>query len=87
MIEFMKNDSKDRKKMLRVELYENIRTSVNKDGISIRGAANKFKVHPRVVRRALLNSMPPERNASSIRRPKLGQYELIVRKWLEEDRK
>ncbi|CAG4926485.1 unnamed protein product, partial [Acidithrix sp. C25] len=31
-------------------------------------------------RRALLNSMPPERNASSIRRPKLGQYELIVRK-------
>lgn len=82
----MKIDSKDRKKMLRVELYENIRTSVNKDGISIRGAANKFKVHPRVVRRALLNSMPPERNASSIRRPKLGQYELIVRKWLEEDR-
>ncbi len=86
IIEFMKNDSKDRKRMLRVELYENIRVAVNKEGFSIRGAANKFKVHRRVVRWALMNAMPPERSASSVSRPKLGQYELIVRKWLEDDR-
>ena len=33
-----------------------------------------------------MNAMAPERSPSSLMRPKLGQYELIVRKWLEDDR-
>ncbi|MDA8196927.1 MAG: hypothetical protein M0019_06965 [Actinomycetota bacterium] len=69
-----------------MELYENIRVAVNKEGFSIRGAANKFKVHRRVVRRALMNATPPERSRISVTRPKLSQCELIVRKWLEDDR-
>lgn len=81
----MQTNSKVRKKILRVELYENIRRSVNFEGLSIRGAAFQFKVHRREVRNALASAIPPERKVVPKRRPKLGQYEATVRKWLVED--
>ncbi len=81
----MQMNSKIRKKILRVELYENIRRGVNFEGLSIRGAASQFKVHRREVRNALASAIPPERKVAPKRRPKLGQYEATVRKWLAED--
>ncbi len=78
-------NSKIRKKIPRVEPYENIRRAVNFEGLSIRGAASKFKVHRREVRNALASSIPRERKVVPKRRPKLGQYEATVRKWLAVD--
>ena len=79
------NELKIRKKVLRVELYENIRREVNFEGLSIRGAATQFKVHRREIRNSLASAIPSERKVAPKRRPKLGQYEATVRKWLAEN--
>ena len=81
----MQMNSKIKKKILRVELYEDIRREVNFEGLSIRGAARQFKVHRREVRNALASAIPSERKVVPKRRPKLGQYEATVRKWLAEN--
>ena len=71
--------------MSRVELYEVIRREVKLEGRSIREAARKYNVHRRTVREALASAVPPERKATPIRRPKLGEYEETIRQWLSED--
>lgn len=81
----MKIVSRSQKRMLRVELYQNIREAVNKQGLSIRATASEFKVHRRDVRRALVSGIPPERKVAPKVRPKLGAYEATVRGWLEDD--
>ena len=68
-----------------MELYENIRREVNFEGLSIRGAAPQFKVHRREVRNSLASAIPPERKVVPKKRPKLGQHEATVRKWLAKD--
>ena len=58
---------------------------MNFEGPSIRGAARQFKVHRREVRNVLASAIPSERKVVPKRRPKLGQYEATIRKWLVED--
>ena len=58
---------------------------MNFEGLTIRGAARQFKVHRRKVRNSLASAIPSERKVAPKRRPKLGQYEATVRRWLAED--
>lgn len=78
------NPGKDRK-TLRVELFESIRTAVNREGLSIHKAAERFGVHRKTVRQALKSAVPPERKKAPVVRPKLGPYEQTVRAWLKAD--
>ncbi len=81
----MQMDSKIRKKILKVELYEKIRRGMNFEGLFIRGAAFQFKVHRRKVRNSLASTIPHELKVVPKRRPKLGQYGATARKRLAED--
>ena len=78
------NPGKDRK-TLRVELFESIRTAVNREGLSIHKAAERFGVHRKTVRQALRSAVPPERKRAPVVRPRLGPYEETVRAWLRAD--
>ena len=82
---FMQMNSKIRNQIPRVELYEDIRRGVNFKGLSIREAASQFKIHRREVRNALAFAISLEHKVVPKRRPKLGQHEATVRKWLAED--
>ncbi len=53
--------------------------------MSIRGLANKHKVHRRTVRAALADAVPPVRKPPARVAPVLGAYEDTIRGWLVED--
>ena len=79
------NEFKIRKKILKVELCEKIRRGMNFEGLFIRGAAPQFKVHRRKARNSLASTIPHELKVVPKGRPKPGQYEATVRKWLAKN--
>ena len=59
--------------MYRVELYAQVRRSVNVEGISEREAAQRFGLARETVRKMLRSAAPPGYQRSKpVRRPKLG---------------
>lgn len=73
--------------MSRVEQFENIRKDLNEEGMSIRGAADKHRVHRRKVRQARESAVPPERKVPERESPALGEFKPIIRGWLEADQR
>jgi hypothetical protein len=45
----------------KVELFEQIRKTREREGLSVRGMARRFKTHRRTVREALASPVPPPR--------------------------
>jgi len=58
-----------------------------RDGASIRELADGHGVHRRTVRAALADAVPPPRKVAVRVSPVSGQWEPIVRGWLDDDRK
>jgi transposase len=72
----------------RVELFEQIRRSKEREGLSIHGLAERFEVHRRTVRQALASATPPPRKTPEGRpAPKLGPYRAVIDGWLSADTK
>ena len=55
-----------------MQLYKRLRREYEHGLKTIRGVANKFKVHRRTVRAALKNAVPAKRKASPRDRPKMA---------------
>jgi transposase len=72
--------------MSRVELYERIRKDSRDEGLSIRGLAQKHRVHRRTVREALASAAPLERKSPERESPALGPWMMLIRAWLVADR-
>jgi transposase len=71
----------------RVELFEQIRRDHEREGLSIRALAERYRVHRRTVRQALESPLPPARKTPERRpAPALGEYRLLIDAWLEADR-
>ena len=68
-----------------MELFEHIRRDRRDEGVSIRGRADRHRVHRRTVRQALRSALPPPRKQASRAAPKLGPYVAIIREWLVAD--
>ena len=63
----------------RVELFERIRRDHDREGLSIRGLADRHGVHRRTVRQALGSALPPERKRPEGRpAPALGVYRELI---------
>ncbi len=71
--------------MSRVEQFEDIRKDLNEEGMSVRGVADKHRVHRRKVRQARESATPPERKVPERESPALGEFKPIIREWLEAD--
>jgi transposase len=72
-------------KRSKVELYEQIRKSSERDGLSIRALAEYFEVHRRTVRAALASPIPEPRKAVERPSPALGPWKAIINGWLAAD--
>ncbi len=72
-------------KRSKVELYEQIRKSHEREELSIRSLAEHFGVHRRTVREALASPIPPPRKASERPAPTLGPWKATIDKWLADD--
>jgi transposase len=71
----------------RVELFEQIRRDRDREGLSIRALAARYRVHRRTVRQALGSPLPPPRKRPEGRpAPALGEYRALIDEWLEADR-
>jgi transposase len=70
----------------RVELYEQIRKVHDREEVSIRELARRFRVHRRDVRRALESPLPPPRQAPLPRPSLLNEWKPTIDGWLEADR-
>ena len=71
----------------KVKLYEQIRRSYERDGLSVRELARRFHVHRRDVRLALASAVPPERKVPQDRpAPALDRWKPTIDGWLEADR-
>lgn len=70
----------------KVELYEYIRKAREREGLSIRGLADRFHVHRRDVRQALSSAVPPPRKP--VVRPALvlDRWTATIDGWLEADK-
>jgi transposase len=70
----------------RVELFESIRKTHEREGLSIHELSRRFKTHRRTVRQALVAAVPPPRRAAPLRvAPALGPWKPIIDDWLEAD--
>jgi transposase len=69
----------------RVEQFESIRRDARDEEMSIRGLADKHRVHRRTVRAALADAVPPVRKPPARVAPVLGPYEATIRGWLVAD--
>ena len=71
----------------KVELFEQIRREYEFGVGTIKGVAHKLGVHRRLVRQALANAEPPEREQSQRQRPVIGPLRAFINAILEADRK
>lgn len=70
----------------RVELFEQIRRDRDRDGLSKRALAAKYRVHRRTVTQALESAVPPPRKRPEGRpAPKLGEFVELIDGWLIAD--
>ncbi len=71
----------------RMEQFEQIRRDRDREGLSIRALAERYGVHRRAVRQALVSPLPPAKRSPLVRpAPKLGPYRPLIDAWLEADR-
>ncbi len=71
----------------KVELFEAIRREYQYGIGTIKGVAEKFGVHRRMVRQALQDALPPERKNPVRNRPILGPVQAFIDEILESDRR
>ena len=69
-----------------MKLYEQIRKSHERDGLSVRELARRFHVHRRDVRQALTSAVPPDRRVPERPAPVLDRWKPTIDGWLEADR-
>jgi transposase len=70
-----------------MEQFEQIRRDREREGLSIRGLAERHGVHRRAVRQALASPLPPVKRSPVGRpAPRLGPYRALIDGWLEADR-
>lgn len=70
-----------------MELFEKIRKSHEREGLSIRELAKRYGTHRRTVRQALASALPPERKAPPPRSsPALEPWKATIDRWIEEDK-
>ena len=70
-----------------MELFEQMRRSRAREGLSIRELSRRFGVHRRDVRAALVSAVPAPRKPSPPREaPALGLWKQVIDGWLEADR-
>jgi transposase len=62
----------------RVELFEAIRRDARREGLSIRGLADRHGVHRRTVRQALASAVPPPRKTPVRAAPKLDPAKPLI---------
>jgi transposase len=72
-------------KRSKMELYEQIRKTHDRDELSIRGLAEHFGVHRRTVREALASPIPAPRKSSVRPAPVLGLWKPTIDGWLADD--
>jgi len=69
-----------------VALYEQIRRAHEREGLSVRELARRFRVHRRDVRQALASAVPPERKRPERSAPILDAWKPTIDGWLLADR-
>ena len=69
-----------------MKLYEQIRKAHEREGLSVRELARRFRVHRRDVRQALVSAVPPERKVVVRAAPALDRWKPTIDGWLEADR-
>ena len=70
----------------KVQLYEEIRRSHDREELSIRGLARRFRVHRRTVLEALSSPVPPPRKVVERAAPAIGPWAATIDAWLEDDK-
>jgi transposase len=70
----------------KVQLYEQIRRSHEREQLSVRALARRFGVHRRDVRQALGSSVPPVRKVPERPAPSLDRWKPMIDGWLDGDR-
>jgi transposase len=75
------------KRRKKVELFEQIRREYEHGVGTIKGVAEKFGVHRRMVREALANALPAERKQVVREKPKVGQVQPFIEEILETDKR
>ena len=69
-----------------MELFEQIRKTHAREGLSIRELSKRFNTHRRLVRQALASAIPPTRKDAPPRvAPALGPWKSTIDTWLAED--
>jgi len=69
----------------RVDMFDAIRRDARREGISIRGLADRYGVHRRLVRSALASPEPPARKAPIREAPRLDPARAAIDAMLRED--
>jgi transposase len=73
-------------KRSKVELFEHIRKTHDREQLSIRELSRRFNVHRRTVREALMSPVPAPRKAMSRVSPVLEPWKSVIDGWLAADK-